>query len=132
MEIHLGKEIESTAKGKGLSQGKVAELIGDIQQNVGNDYKREHLPIDKILKYSEALNKNFVAFYYDEEPLKSYREQEFAEWQAKINELQEKLNQAEKLLASKDEAVAAMTETVTTQKELIETQRKLIEERTRD
>lgn len=119
MSIHIGN-IKEEAQGQRLSSSQVADLI-EVKnyQNVDYDYKKESLPIDKILKYSEALNKNFIAPYYNEEPLKTYREQEFAEWQAKIEALQEKLVQAEKLLAAKEE-------TITTQKELIDTQRKLI------
>src|SRR5690606_6113897 len=120
MKIHLGKEIESIAKERGLSQSKVADLIGEKQQNVGNDYKKESLPMEKILQYSKALNKNFVAYYYDEEPLKTFRDREFADLREKINTLQARLDQAENLLTSKDEIISA-------QKELIETQRKLIE-----
>ncbi len=128
MSIHIGNIIKEEAQGQRLSSSQVADLI-EVKnyQNVDYDYKKESLSIDKILKYSEALNKNFIAYYYDEEPLKTYREQEFAEWQGKIDELQEKLDQAEKLLAAKEETIAAMTETVTTQKELIEAQRKLID-----
>ena len=125
MTIHIGDIIKEEAKNQGLSLGQVADKIkAKSPQNIDYDYGRESLPIDKILLYSAALNKNFLIYYYDEEPLKTYREQEIAEWQSKIDELQEKLNQAEKLLAAKEE-------TIVTQKELIETQRKLIEERTR-
>ena len=126
MSIHIGNIIREEAQDQqGLSSAQVAERINvKNSQNVDYDYKKESLPIDKIFLYSKALNKNFIAPYYDVEPLKSYREQEFAEWQAKVDELQEKLNQAESLLAAKNETIA-------TQKELIETQRKMIEERTR-
>jgi hypothetical protein len=121
MPIHIGAIIKEEAKNQSLSQAQVAEKINAKNpQNVDYDFGRESLPIDKILRYSEALNKNFVAFYYNEEPLKTYREQEFAERQAKTDELQAKLEQAKKLLVAKEETIA-------TQKELIETQRKLIE-----
>jgi len=123
MPVHIGTIIKEEAQGQGLTSAQVADMINvKNYQNVDYDYKKESLPIDKILLYSEALKKNFIAPYYSEEPLKTYREQEFAEWQAKISELQEKLDQAERLLAAKEETIA-------TQKELIDTQRKLIEER---
>ncbi len=122
MSIHIGNIIKEEAQGQGLTSVQVADMINvKNYQNVDYDYKKGSLPIDKIFLYSKALNKNFIAPYYDEEPLKSYREQEFAEWQAKVDELQEKLNQAESLLAAKNETIA-------TQKELIETQRKMIED----
>lgn len=121
MPVHIGNIIKEEAQSQGLTSLQVAEKINvKNSQNVDYDYRKESLPIDKIFLYSKVLNKNFIAYYYDEDPLKTYREQELAEWQSKIDELQEKLNQAEKLLAAKEDTIA-------TQKELIETQRKLIE-----
>lgn len=128
MPVHIGNIIKEEAQGQGLTSSQVAERINvKNAQNVDYDYKKESLPLDKILLYAEALNKNFIAHYYDKEPLKTYRAQEFAAWQSKIDELQEKLNQAEKLIAAKEETIAAQNETITTQKEFIETQQRLIE-----
>jgi|SRR5690606_24888224 len=121
MLVHIGNIIKEEAKKQRISQAQIAEKIkAKNPQNVDYDFGRESLPMEKILQYSKALNKNFVAYYYDEEPLKTFRDREFADLREKINTLQARLDQAENLLTSKDEIISA-------QKELIETQRKLIE-----
>ena len=76
MTVNIGSIIKNVADDQNLSQSQLATLIDDVQQNVGNDYKRPTLKIDRIFQYSKALNHNFLQYYYEEEPYKTFREKE--------------------------------------------------------
>ncbi len=118
--MNIGQKIKEIADKKNLSQKMVGDLINEKQQNVGNDYKKSSLSFDKLLIYSKALDHNFIQYYYNDEPFKSYREEEYKQWDEKINSLKEQFDQANRLISMQEE-------TIQTQKELISTQKALIE-----
>ncbi|QRQ61214.1 helix-turn-helix transcriptional regulator [Sphingobacterium multivorum] len=118
--MNIGQKIKEIADKKNLSQKMVGDLINEKQQNVGNDYKKSSLSFDKLLIYSKALDHNFIQYYYNDEPFKSYREEEYKQWDEKINSLKEQFDQANRLISMQEE-------TIQTQKELIYTQKALIE-----
>jgi len=118
--MNIGLKIKEIADKKNLSQKMVGDLINEKQQNVGNDYKKSSLSFDKLLIYSKALDHNFIQYYYNDEPFKSYREEEYKQWDEKINSLKEQFDQANRLISMQEE-------TIQTQKELISTQKALIE-----
>ncbi|MEN5376513.1 hypothetical protein [Sphingobacterium kitahiroshimense] len=119
MTINIGFIIKKVADDQNLSQSQLATLIDDVQQNVGNDYKRTSLKIDRIFQYSKALNHNFLQYYYNEEPYKTFRERENEAFLSEIKELKEQLEDANKTISLQESHIK-------TQQELIETQRALI------
>lgn len=119
MAINIGSIIKKVADDQNLSQSQLATLIDDVQQNVGNDYKRPSLKIDRIFQYSKALDHNFLQYYYNEEPYKTFRERENEAFLSEIKELKEQLEEANKTVAMQESHLK-------TQHELIETQRALI------
>lgn len=127
MPIHIGKEIREVAENKKLSQRDLAKLIKDIQQNVGNDYKKESLSIDRLLLYSAALETNFISFYYDTEPFKFYRKEEADHWQKIIDDLKEKIKTGEEILKAKEEVIENQREAINSLKPLLEAREKEID-----
>ncbi len=121
MDINIGSIIKKVADDQNLSQSQLATLIDDVQQNVGNDYKRPSLKIDRIFQYSKALDHNFLQYYYDEEPYKAFRERENEALLNEINELKSQMKDANKTINLQESHIK-------TQQELIETQRALIAE----
>jgi len=119
MTVNIGSIIKNVADDQNLSQSQLATLIDDVQQNVGNDYKRPTLKIDRIFQYSKALNHNFLQYYYEEEPYKTFREKENETFLREINELKNQLEEARK-------TIILQKAYLETQQELIETQRALI------
>lgn len=117
--MSIGDIIRKEAEKQNLTQKMVADLIGDTQQNVGNDYKKRSLTIDKLLAYSKALNHNFIKYYYETEPLKAYREEEFRPFKDEIETLENKLVELQRIISLQEE-------TILTQKQLIDTQAMLI------
>lgn len=121
MAINIGSIIKKVADNQNLSQSQLATLIDDVQQNVGNDYKRPSLKIDRIFQYSKALDHNFLQYYYDEEPYKTLRKKENEIFLNEINELKSQLGDANNTIKLQESHLK-------TQQELIETQRVLIAE----
>lgn len=118
--MHIGSKIKRIADSKNLSQKEVADRIGDKQQNVSNDYKKDSLTFDRMLLYSEGLTHNFFQYYNNAEPYKTYREKEFELYKDKIELLTQQLNELKKLLTATEETITYQTRLVETQKELIE------------
>jgi len=118
--MNIGEKIKEIADKKNLSQKMVGDLINENQQNVGNDYKKSSLSLEKLLAYSKALDHNFIQYYYNDEPFKSYREEECKQWDEKIDALKQQLSQVNRTISIQEE-------TIQTQKELIATQKALIE-----
>ncbi len=118
--MNIGEKIKEIADKKNLSQKMVGDLINENQQNVGNDYKKFSLSFDKLLTYSKALDHNFIQYYYNDEPFKTYREEECKQWDEKIDSLEEQLDQANRLISLQEETIQTQKELISTQKELIE------------
>ena len=55
---------------------------------------------------TKALNHDFFAYYYEEEPLKSFRDKEIAEWTDKIDALNRELSTKDQLLAKNEEILS--------------------------
>ncbi|WP_300601960.1 hypothetical protein [Niabella sp.] len=115
MAIHFGKLIKDIAASKGFdSQQKLAIALHTSQQNISDMFGREEVDTALLKKVTEILDFNFLEPLRNEPPFLKYKEQEMAEWNAKIEQLQNQLKEKEVLLA--------------TRIELVETQRKLINE----
>ncbi|WP_400261923.1 hypothetical protein ACFX5U_20440 [Sphingobacterium sp. SG20118] len=122
MEIHIGEIIKTEAKRQGLSNVHLFEITKvKNPQNIDYDLKQKVLPLDKLELYTKALNHNFLKYYYEEEPFKTFREEENKTFLAEISLLNEQVEEANKTVAMQEYHLK-------TQQELIETQRALIAE----
>lgn len=121
MKIHIGEIIKTEAKSQGVSNTHLMEVINvKNAQNIEYDLKQETLSIQKLALYTSALNHNFLKYYTDLEPFKSFYEKENNTSIDMIESLKEQLDQANRLISVQEE-------TIQTQKELIATQKALIE-----
>ncbi|MGB3063018.1 hypothetical protein [Sphingobacterium thalpophilum] len=121
MKIHIGDIIKREAKNQGISNARLMEEIKvKNSQNIEYDLKQETLSIQKLALYTAALNHNFLKYYTDLEPFRSFYENENNTSLEKINFLKEQLDQANRTISMQEE-------TIQTQKDLIDTQKALIE-----
>ncbi len=121
MSLHIGSIIKKIAKKNGYSQGELAEKINAKNaQNVEYDYRQESLPIEKLALYSAALEHNFLQYYYEMEPFKTYRQQEIEVYLSQINELTIRLRELDRLIYAKEETTEYQKQVIEAQKELIE------------
>ncbi|UZJ65614.1 hypothetical protein OKW96_05360 [Sphingobacterium sp. KU25419] len=122
MKVHIGQIIKNEAIKQGFSNSQLATRLNvKNTQNIDYDLKQEILSLDKLKLYSEILNHNFLQYYYEEEPYKTFREKENETFLREINELKNQLEEARK-------TIILQKAYLETQQELIETQRALIAE----
>ncbi|MEN5055733.1 hypothetical protein [Sphingobacterium kitahiroshimense] len=120
MKINIGDIIKREASKQGISNSLLAtKLNAKNPQNIDYDLKQEILSLDKLRLYSEVLNHNFLQYYYNEEPYKTFRERENEAFLSEIKKLKEQLEDANKTISLQESHIK-------TQQELIETQRALI------
>src|SRR5690606_18251008 len=121
MSLHIGSIIKKIAKKNGYSQGELAEKINAKNaQNEEYDYRQERLPIEKLALYSAALEHNFLQYYYEMEPFKTYRQQEIEVYLSQINDLTVRLRELDRLIYAKEETTEYQKQVIEAQKELIE------------
>ncbi|TQM49666.1 Homeodomain-like domain-containing protein [Arcticibacter tournemirensis] len=75
-------------------------------------YRRTTIDIDKLIRFSQLLNKNLFLYYLDEEPIKSMFGKEEQSLQKQIIELENEL-------ASKNEKLKDLTDIIEAQKKII-------------
>jgi hypothetical protein len=92
--IHIGELIRNEVELKRLTYKEFGLLIYLNEKTIPDIYDRESMQIDLLLRICKALNKDFFAVYYTEEPLKSIRNDEVAQLSL---QLQSNANQLHKL-----------------------------------
>lgn len=123
MEIHIGDIIKKEAKNQGVSNARLMDEIKvKNSQNIEYDLRQETLSIQKLALYTSALNHNFLKYYTDLEPFKSFYENETDKSLHDIESLKEQLNQAKQMIAIQKETIKTQKELISTQKALIESQ----------
>jgi len=106
MAISIGLLIKEVAQGKGLSQKQFGEKINRTKQGVASIYRRSTIDTELLRDITEELDHDFFAYYYEQEPLKSFREKEIAEWTTKIDDLNQELSLKDQLLAKNEEILS--------------------------
>lgn len=99
MPIHIGKLIQQEVENQRLTQKEFGALISKNEKTVPDIYDRPTMAIDLLITISAALKKDFLKLYYDEEPMKSLRDDEVTELNKKIQKVTEENQQLKKELA---------------------------------
>jgi chromosome segregation ATPase len=73
MSIHLGEIVQKTVEVKRLTYKEFGALIHRNEKTIPDIYERAAMSTDLLLAISKALNTDFFALFYLEEPLKSLR-----------------------------------------------------------
>lgn len=98
MPVHIGQILESVANQKGFTQKQLSKLINKHEKTVRDIYTREFVSFDYLVIFSRILNTDFLKYYYEEEPLKSFRDEQEAKTKNEIQRLAEvNLHLSEKL-----------------------------------
>jgi len=95
MEDSLGKHIQKFLRYKGISNKDAGESIGLSESAFEKSLTKDDILISRLFKLSQFAGKNFLQYYYDKEPLASFRKEE-------LRELEQKLECAEKLISKND------------------------------
>jgi len=90
MPFHIGQIIQEEVERQRLTQKEVGALINRNEKTVPDIYDRATMSIDLLVNISAALKKDFLKFFYEEEPLKSLRRDEITKLNNRIQRLTEK------------------------------------------
>ena len=127
MGIHIGKIIQSEVELQRLTYKEFGALIHKHEKTVPDIYERASMSIDLLITISKALNKDFLSFYYNEEPMERLRAPEIENLIYSIQKFAEenKLLQAELGLTKNELALTkslleSQKENISYAKELIE------------
>jgi predicted RNase H-like nuclease (RuvC/YqgF family) len=127
MAIHIGKLIQKEVEIKRLTYREFGELIHRNEKTIPDIYDRASMSIDLLVNISAALKKDFLNFFYSEEPLKSLRNDEVVHLNneiqnctAQIQKLAEENKLLQRELTLTQELTEAQKETISFAKEQIE------------
>ena len=113
MSINIGEIIKAKTLEKNLSQEKLGRLINKTKQNVNDIFKRKSIDTDLLLKLCEVLQYNFFEHYYDEEPLKSMRNEVFDNFKKLIDGLTKNNLQKEDTIITLNKVISANEQLLT-------------------
>lgn len=114
MAEFIGEYIRQKLRDQRISNKRAGEEIGLSESAVEKILVKNDINVDRFLKLSALLQENLLEFYYDKEPLRTFRQQELDVWHEKISAI--------------NYIITIQEEKIKLQEELLETQRKLIEE----
>jgi len=95
MEETIGKHIQKFLRYKGISNKDAGESIGLSESAFEKLLTKDDILISRLFKLSQFAEKNFLQYYYEKEPLVSFRVEEF-------RDLYQKLEHAETVMAKND------------------------------
>jgi hypothetical protein len=97
--IHIGKIIQKQVQDLRLSYKDFGALIHKNEKTVPNIFERSTMSIDLLITISAALKTDLLNIFYEEEPMKSLRDDEVAQLNKEIQKLVEEINHLKKELA---------------------------------
>lgn len=103
MQEKIGQIIKRIATSKGLSQKQFGEKINRTKQAVAGIYKRSTIDIELLKVISQQLEHDFLGYYYEDEPFKTFRKLEENEWEQKISALQNESRSKDKMIEKNEE-----------------------------
>ncbi|WP_312364903.1 hypothetical protein [Sphingobacterium sp.] len=95
MEESIGKYIQKFLRAKGISNKDAGESIGLSESAFEKFLTKDDILISRLFKLSQFTEMNLLKYYYEKEPLASFRDEEF-------RELQQKLEHAKLLIEKND------------------------------
>lgn len=117
MSLKIGEIIRLKAENRGLTQKSFGKLINKHEKTVANIYKRVNIDVRLLCRISGALEYDFFQHYYEEEPLKSLRQNEVKKLQDEIESLkanidnqQQELKKQQKYIDSQEDRIQLMKE----------------------
>ena len=99
MPIHIGNIIKAILKERRLTYKAFGALINKSKQTIPDILKRETMAVDLLVTISVALKVDLYNYYYEEEALKSLREDELTKLKLELQKRDEKIERLQNELA---------------------------------
>ncbi|OQP63329.1 hypothetical protein A3860_25925 [Niastella vici] len=120
MPIHIGKIIQEEVERQRFTQKEFGALINKNEKTVPNIFSRVTMSIDLLIIISEALNMDFLSFFYNENPMNSLRVDEIAKLKFQLQKITEENKLLQRELALTQNIVESQKETISLAKEQVE------------
>ncbi|MCS3801053.1 hypothetical protein [Niastella sp. OAS944] len=95
MPVHIGKEIQKEVERQKLTYKEFGALIFRNEKTIPDIYDRASMAIDLLVIISIALKKDFLSYYYDEPPMKYFRDDVVSKLKSEIQTLTDKQRRLE-------------------------------------
>ena len=118
--IHIGAIIQKRVQDLRLSYKDFGALIHKNEKTVPNIFERSTMSIDLLITISAALKKDLLNIFYNEEPMKSLRDDQVSQLNDQIQKLNEEINHLKKELALTQDLRDAQKEIIYFAKEQLE------------
>jgi hypothetical protein len=120
MTVHIGKIIQAEIEKRRLTQKEFGAMIHRNEKTVPDIYERASMSIDLLITISVALQKDFLIFFYSEEPMKSLREDEIGKLHLQMQTIMEENKRLQRELVLLQKLTEAQKEIIAFAKEQIE------------
>lgn len=117
MPIEIGQIIKEVLKAQGRNHNDLAILINRHPKTVANILKRKTMDTDLLRSICKALNHDFLKYYYKEEPLRFFREEEIKEIGQEVANLKQELNLKNEFIATQNKYVQSQEDVIRLLKE---------------
>ena len=106
MAIHIGKQIRVQADLRKIGATELGKLLNKSRETIYNIFQRESVDTELLLACCKVLNHDFFDYYYRQEPLLSFKEDENIRWNERIEILNNQLQKEVKLNMVQAELIA--------------------------
>ena len=127
MSIHLGEIVQKTVESKRITYKEFGSLVHRNEKTIPDIYDRASMSTDLLIAISKALNTDFFALFYTEEPLKSLRNDEVGHLNSQIQtcnehiqKITEEKNRLQIELTLTQELVKSLKDNIAFAKEQVE------------
>lgn len=120
MSIHLGQIVQKSVQAKRLTHKEFGALIHKNEKTIPDIYDRAAMSTDLLISISKALNTDFFAPFYAQEPFKSLRNDEVADLNNQIQKVCDENIRLQQELSLTQELVVYLKENIAFAKEQIE------------
>jgi uncharacterized protein YlxW (UPF0749 family) len=107
MPIHIGQLVQAEVERQKLTQKEFGALINRNEKTVPDIYGRSTMATDLLVTISIALKKDFLKFYYEEDEMKTLRDDEIAYLKSENQNLKESYAQLKERLDDKQKVISA-------------------------
>jgi len=110
MAISIGDYIRQKLRSKNISNKDAGEAIGVSESAFEKVLRQDEIYASRLIKLSALLNDNLFDYYYNIEPIKTFRQKEIELWQSNVGMLSEKLSEKDKRLRDQEDVIRLLKE----------------------
>jgi len=108
--VHIGRKIKEQVDILGIGATKFGELLNKSRENIYDIYGRETVDTGLLFSCCKILNHDFFQYFYEEDPLKTFKENRTLSEADELNSLKKEIKVKESLIELQKELIFTQTE----------------------